>query len=733
MAGARSVITPVFDSTIIDYDRTDGYWVETFQFSKEDKVPGVITSGLRSGYIEFLDNPIAAAGGDPKAEVSGTWKKYRIAKFDSPVAVLVADISGNGLTDVVVCHDYGPFMLNCNQQGGWITWLENPGRSCLNNGYWRQRTIGRWPAMHRMKAGYFTQKHVVLPVTVTAQVEWPRSIVDDENFTLIHELARRKLSGADGLDSLLVASREGTTWVYFEDGGWKRRTIGIGEPQEPWQSPTAVLPSTGDHWGSGCADAGGLGDDPVAYIPTLDPYHGVTACVYTKVNRGIDHDEWKRHILDIYGTPTQLRKNGDGPGHYIVCDDFDGDGDQEWLLSLMGPAERDEDGVMKTPPAGPHPDKGIMYYKAIDLAKGLFAKWRIATESSARIAVGDFAGKGNLDIISLSYNVSKYYEEPCPVVRLHLNKTPKAAPRVKNSAITPTVWDGEGLVYLGLPSEVSSSQSAPLIEIANYALSVEVHPKGAKIPVDTGEGIKVLYGAVAEIHGTRSALGVRPFPTLASTTSEDSSLSADAESGAILLRLTPINDTDEGEWASADEVPVRTTFDASELGLALDPLVFKKVETLWWGGDFKDVDFYNLSGFHFRFQHDKSQICHLQFWTAGTNVNCGVHNHSGDIFQEVHICLSPGTGGGGMSRIKEEFEDTPADEVKDLPNSAFDTVPLPELYEHGGLWDRDSYDKPVRGDLNVVSYPWHKWQAGSGKNVDVWLALEFNPDLPGLT
>lgn len=29
-----------------------------------------------------------------------------------------------------------------------------------------------------------------------------------------------------------------------------------------------------------------------------------------------------------------------------------------------------------------------MYYKAIDADKGLFAKWKIAEESSARIAVG---------------------------------------------------------------------------------------------------------------------------------------------------------------------------------------------------------------------------------------------------------------------------------------------------------------------------------------------------------
>ncbi len=29
-----------------------------------------------------------------------------------------------------------------------------------------------------------------------------------------------------------------------------------------------------------------------------------------------------------------------------------------------------------------------MYYKAVDVEKGIFAKWRIADESSARIAVG---------------------------------------------------------------------------------------------------------------------------------------------------------------------------------------------------------------------------------------------------------------------------------------------------------------------------------------------------------
>ncbi|KAK7954127.1 hypothetical protein PG988_014821 [Apiospora saccharicola] len=58
---SSSVSPPSFGSAVIQSDRKDGYWVETFQFSKDDRVPGVMVSGLVSGQIEFLDNPIAEA------------------------------------------------------------------------------------------------------------------------------------------------------------------------------------------------------------------------------------------------------------------------------------------------------------------------------------------------------------------------------------------------------------------------------------------------------------------------------------------------------------------------------------------------------------------------------------------------------------------------------------------------------------------------------------------------
>jgi hypothetical protein len=92
------------------------------------------------------------------------------------------------------------------------------------------------------------------------------------------------------------------------------------------------------------------------------------------------------------------------------------------------------------------------------------------------------------------------------------------------------------------------------------------------------------------------------------------------------------------------------------------------------------------------------------------------------MFKEIHVCLSLGTREGGMSLLEGVDYDQNA-------QNSFKHITLPPLYEHGGLWNRDSNGNPIRGKVNVVSYPWHKWQGGSGPDVDVWMAIEFNPDI----
>lgn len=558
-------------------------------------------------------------------------------------------------------------------------------------------------------------------------------------------LDQDRFHDVNGLDSMLVSSREGVTWLYYEDQKWKREVITTGEPKKPHQSPDSESPGSGDHWGSGGADAGSFGGDPFAYIATIDPFHGTAACVYTKTGRGMKNQKWKRHVLDYYGTPTQQLKNGDGPGHFVVCGDFDDDGNDEFLVSLFGSVDRNSSGEVLPAGSGPNPNKGIIYYKPLDLENGVFSKWRITEDSAARIALGDFSGRGLTDLVSIKYNVTRYYEEPNPVVRLYKNAFSKGKSLKTEPAIITTVWDEEGMVYLRDPANdvsLTIPASTTLLEIGNYSISSEIYPKGHRISFPAGHGVKVLYGAIEfycqEAAGeaqpseasveTWSPFSVAPF-TASSTIPSHKSAFASKVTGAIILRLVPISTP--STFPTADEVPVKTELDTASLGVHLDPLEFKQVDKLWWGNGnpfFKNVDFHNLTGIHFRFLRSKKPIAHMQFWTPGTGVNCGVHNHSSDMFAEIHISLSAGTNTGGMSRLKKEFEKTPPEELNNLGEKAFDHLELKPLEEHGGMWERDPYGNPVRGENNVVKYPWHKWQAGKGPDVDLWLALEFYVD-----
>lgn len=44
MASPATIQVPRFNASVIEDNRKDGYWVETFHFSKEDRVPGIVTS-----------------------------------------------------------------------------------------------------------------------------------------------------------------------------------------------------------------------------------------------------------------------------------------------------------------------------------------------------------------------------------------------------------------------------------------------------------------------------------------------------------------------------------------------------------------------------------------------------------------------------------------------------------------------------------------------------------------
>jgi Aldos-2-ulose dehydratase, beta-propeller domain len=389
---------PQFTPQIVIDQLRDGYWVESPDFNQDGK-PDLIGYGLAMGEIYWYEN-------------GPQWKRHLICDdMHMPVGMDYGDITGKGFNDPVICYYlYGPGgrIDDPDPQGGKIDWVENPGYPQNTQHRWQRRYIGRTTGMHRLRVGYFTQRdkievfgfpivahenvHALLPVVLFQRPndfynapEWPMTVVNNSYFRMIHGAIRKQnlIPGSD-LDSVLLASDEGITWLYFDakTEKWVHVPIGTGELTQ--------FEQTGFK-GSGDVDCGRLGDDPFAYVAAVEPFHGNTVAVYVKESDGpADQVSWRRFLLDVFGDPNE---NGEGPGHCVMCADFDGDGDEEFLIALRGPA----------------PWQGVMYYKAIDARKGIFARWHVATESAARIALGDFYGRGKIDFATIAYSVAKYY------------------------------------------------------------------------------------------------------------------------------------------------------------------------------------------------------------------------------------------------------------------------------------------------------------------------------------
>lgn len=407
---------PRFTKELVADQLRDGYWLEAPDIDG-DGSPDLFGYGLRLGEIYWYQN-------------DREWTRRLVADgIHMPVGADFADVSGDGSPDIIVCYElYGPIgtIHDPDTAGGKIDWLENPGSPDKDESRWKRHYVGRATGMHRLRAGHFTQTerleiiglpivakedvHAVLPVVlftrpddVHSAEEWPKTVVDDSHFRMIHgaEIKKGIIPDSD-LDSLLLASDEGVTWLYFDEkkNEWVRKLIGTGELTQ--------FEQTGFR-GSGDVNSGRLGDDPMAYVAALEPFHGNTVAVYTKETGGPAAEvSWKRTLLDVYGDPNE---NGEGPGHQIVCADFDGDGDEEFLVALRGP----------------WPWQGVMYYKAIDAKNGVWAKWRVTDESVARVATADFNGDGRLDFATIAYSVQNYYVAKDARIMVYRNETTPAA------------------------------------------------------------------------------------------------------------------------------------------------------------------------------------------------------------------------------------------------------------------------------------------------------------------
>ncbi|THG93231.1 hypothetical protein EW026_g7954 [Hermanssonia centrifuga] len=326
------------------------------------------------------------------------------------------------------------------------------------------------------------------------------------------------------------------------------------------------------------------------------------------------------------------------------------------------------------------------------------------------------------DFATISYSVPGYFESPNPSINIFLS-----------TGILAERLDEEVSFNIVRASSTRFTTETEFLDVSARKLALVILPPDTSYGVaEDSSGVKVLAGALSWVEVLNKlqerTSAARPFGCQTMTVNAGAVMSG--KEGAVFVVLKPSNTSGTPPYSSMDQLVSHNIFPATYSAdvRAMEFPWVKVQDRPWAHGRFKDLEFYNLVGFHVHYADDSlDDLVHMQLWTAGKGVSAGFHNHVEKSFCEIHACIVNGTGQGGMrwATVPDQNFDP---EDPDLDKT--ELVVVPDMHEHGPLWHTGPDGHPSLRMNDTIDYPWHAWLAGDGdpnseQSFDVWVAFEF--------
>ena len=374
----------------------------------------VITDQIRGGYSVAIADvnhdgkldiiPVAAGSPEFAWYENPTWEKHvMLNEKRAMLWTAAADIDGDGIPEFALLADFG---RDPKTAKGSIWLVKSQGDP---KAMWKSYPVGNVPTAHRVAwadlEGDGNKEIVVAPlvgmkgweepkyqdrvplyywrVPSSLDGNWKRETLDDSSYGMLHDLHPLKWNPGRR-DDLLLAGFDGIMLFTPTGRGDKlrleRKLLSKGDAERP-------VPGE-DELTRGTNDVSPISIKGKRFLAAQEPLHGDQIAVYANKN-----GQWQRHVIF----------KGFIQGHQIAVGDLNGDGRDDIVA------------VDVTNRGHPLPASVHIFYSEDDSG----TQWRheLLDENmmaGSGVRVADINGDGRPDIVAISGNQVKYYENMGP-------------------------------------------------------------------------------------------------------------------------------------------------------------------------------------------------------------------------------------------------------------------------------------------------------------------------------